>query len=48
MGSVMAAPYGFRAFALHRSLPDARHVAPGGAGQQQQLPATVSILRDVK
>mgnify|MGYP001811087387 CR=1 FL=1 len=39
-GTVLAVPFGVRAYALHRSLPDAR-AAAGRAG-------TVSILRDVR
>lgn len=38
-GTVLAVPFGLRAFSLHRSLPDARRGT--GAG-------TVSILRDVR
>jgi hypothetical protein len=40
LGTVLAAPFGLRAFTLHRSLPDARQ-----AGQRA---GTVSILRDVR
>ena len=40
LGTVLAAPFGLRAFSLHRSLPDARR-----AGQRA---GTVSILRDVR
>ncbi|KAI3427207.1 hypothetical protein D9Q98_007143 [Chlorella vulgaris] len=38
LGTVAAAPFGLRAFSLHRSLPDARRQHPS---------STVSILRDV-
>lgn len=40
LGTVLAAPFGLRAFTLHRSLPDTRQ-----AGQRA---GTVSILRDVR
>jgi hypothetical protein len=38
-GTVLAVPFGLRAFSLHRSLPDARH---------QRAGSSVSILRDVR
>lgn len=38
-GTVLAVPFGLRAFSLHRSLPDAR---------QQRAGSSVSILRDVR
>ncbi len=39
LGTVLAVPFGLRAFSLHRSLPDAR---------QQRAGSSVSILRDVR
>lgn len=38
-GTVLAVPFGLRAFSLHRSLPDAR---------QQRAGSSVSILRNVR
>lgn len=45
LGTVLAVPFGWRALALHLSLPDARRRGGGGAGAAAD---TVSILRDVR
>ena len=52
LGTALAVPFGWRALALHRSLPDARQQqrrgGGGGGGAGAAAADTVSILRDVR